>query len=173
MALAKNGDEKAFEEIVKRYKERIGRIIFGMLGNTQDAEDIGQEVFIRFYYSMDNFRGDSELGTYLTRIAINLSINELRKRKRKIFNFSNNYLEKQNIINEPIFPKKIEINEMIEKSIASLNPKLRVVVVLRFLNSLSIKEIAAALKLPKGTVQSRLFRAQEKLLKVIKPILEK
>jgi RNA polymerase sigma-70 factor (ECF subfamily) len=171
VALAKDGDEKAFEEIVKRYKERIARIIFGMLGNTQDAEDIGQEVFIRFYYSMDNFRGDSELGTYLTRIAINLSINELRKRKRKIFNF-NNYLEKQNIINEPVLLKKIEINEMIEKAIESLNPKLRVVVVLRFLNTFSIKEISETLKLPKGTVQSRLSRAQEKLLKKIKPLLE-
>lgn len=143
-----------------------------MLGNNQDAEDVGQEVFIRFYYSMDKFRGDSEVSTYLTRIAINLSINELRRRKRKIFNF-NNYVERQEISNEPSFQKKIEMNELIEKSIGYLNSKLRAVVVLRFLNSCSIKEIAETLKLPKGTVLSRLSRAQEKLLKKIKPMLEK
>ena len=143
-----------------------------MLGNNQDAEDVGQEVFIRFYYSMDKFRGDSEVSTYLTRIAINLSINELRRRKRKIFNF-NNYTERQEISNEPSFQKKIEMNELIEKSIGYLNSKLRAVVVLRFLNSYSIKEIAETLKLPKGTVLSRLSRAQEKLLKKVKPMLEK
>lgn len=143
-----------------------------MLGNNQDAEDVGQEVFIRFYYSMDKFRGDSEVSTYLTRIAINLSINELRRRKRKIFNF-NNYTERQEISNAPSFQKKIEMNELIEKSIGYLSSKLRAVVVLRFLNSYSIKEIAETLKLPKGTVLSRLSRAQEKLLEKIKPMLEK
>jgi RNA polymerase sigma-70 factor (ECF subfamily) len=172
ISLAKQGNDKAFEEIIKRYKEKIGRIIYGMLGNSQDAEDVGQEVFIRFYYSMDRFRGDAEVSTYLTRIAINLSINELRRRKRKKFNF-NNYIERQEISNEPSLQKKIEMNELIEKSIDCLNPKLRAVVVLRFLSSYSIKEIAEMLKLPKGTVLSRLSRAQEKLLVKIKPMLEK
>jgi RNA polymerase sigma-70 factor (ECF subfamily) len=108
---------------------------------------------------MDKFRGDSELSTYLTRIAINLSINELRRRKRKIFSF-NNYIERQEISNEPSLQKKIEMNEVIEKSIGCLNPKLRAVVVLRFLNSYSIKEIAEMLKLPKGTSYHD-YRVQE------------
>ena len=172
VALTREGNNKAFEEIVDRYKGKIERIIYGMLGNNQDTEDVGQEVFIRFYYSINQFKGESELLTYLTRIAINLSINELRRRKRKVFNLKK-YLKEVEISNEPNFLKRIEISEFIDKAIMNLTPKLRSVVVLRFLNSYTIDEISDTLKIPEGTVRSRLCRAQEKLLKVIKPMLEK
>ena len=139
-----------------------------MLGNTQEAEDVGQEVFIKFYYSMEYFRGDSELITYLTRIAINLAINELRRRKRKIFNLSmyfNKIMSEQNYEEKLI--KNIEDKEIIVKAMNKLSPKLRAVIVLRFMNSYSIKEISETLILPKGTVLSRLARGQEKLMDII------
>jgi len=142
-----------------------------MLGNTQEAEDVGQEVFIKFYYTMENFRGDAELITYLTRIAINLSINELRRRKRKIFNLSmyfNKIISEQNP--EERFIKNIEDKEIIVKAMDKLSPKLRTVIVLRFMNSYSIKEIAETLTLPCGTVLSRLARGQEKLLSIVEQL---
>ena len=80
---ARKGDNAAFQQIVERYESLVAGTVVGMLGNTQEAEDVAQEVFIRFYKSMQQFRGDSALGTYLTRIAINLSLNALKKQKRK------------------------------------------------------------------------------------------
>ena len=80
---AQSGNQSAFASLIKLYEGQIAATVIGMLGNIPEADDIGQETFIRFYKSLGNFRGDSEVGTYLTRIAINLSLNELKRRKRK------------------------------------------------------------------------------------------
>jgi RNA polymerase sigma-70 factor (ECF subfamily) len=173
VSCALKGNEVAFGKIVKSYKERIERTIFSILGDTQEAEDVGQEVFIKFYYSMGNFRGDAKLITYLTRIAINLSLNELKRRKRKnlrLFLYGDKIKSGQN--SEEKFIKNTEDKDLIEKAIEKLSPKLRSVIVLRFMNSYSIKEIAETLALPKGTVLSRLSKGQEKLLKIIDQLVK-
>ena len=78
----------AFNEIVKRNKSRIAYTVYGFLGNCDDSEDIGQEVFLRFLNNIKNFNGQLSLGNYLVKIAVNLSLNELRRRKiRKLFSF--------------------------------------------------------------------------------------
>jgi len=169
--LALQGNEIAFSEIVRRHKKRIERTVFSMIGNNQDAEDVGQEVFIKFYNSMDKFKGDSELITYLTRIAINLSINELNRRKRKIFNLKN-YFGKIEIDRNDDFLKNIEDNDLIEKAMNKLTPKIKSVVILRFMNAYSVKEIGEILGIPVGTVLSRLARGQNKLLKILESTLE-
>jgi RNA polymerase sigma-70 factor (ECF subfamily) len=88
LSLVKSGNLNAFTEIVNRYQGRIATTVYGILGECQEAEDIGQEVFIRFFKSIGNFRGDAQLSTYLIRIAINLSLNELkRRRRRKLFSY--------------------------------------------------------------------------------------
>ncbi|MDH5745133.1 MAG: helix-turn-helix domain-containing protein, partial [Candidatus Aminicenantes bacterium] len=69
---AKNGDKNAFKELIKKYEHQVAATVIGMLGNCPEAEDVGQETFIRLYQSLDKFRGEASLGTYLTRIAINL-----------------------------------------------------------------------------------------------------
>jgi RNA polymerase sigma-70 factor (ECF subfamily) len=79
---ARAGDERAFHDLVERYEPRVAATVVGMLGPGDEAEDVGQETFIRLYRSLDRFRGDSSLGTYLTRIAINLSLTALKRRKR-------------------------------------------------------------------------------------------
>ena len=86
---AKEGDDEAFRLLMQRHKQQILSTVMGMLGDTEEVYDISQEVFINFYRSLHKFRGDSKVSTYLTRIAINLSLNELnrRKRKKKRFDF--------------------------------------------------------------------------------------
>ena len=78
---ARNGDEAAFRLLVERYEPRVAATVVGMLGPGDDAEDVGQETFIRLYRGLDRYRGDSSLATYVTRIAINLSLTALKKRQ--------------------------------------------------------------------------------------------
>src|SRR5665648_1095207 len=77
-----DGDKNAFGEIIARYQKMVARTVKGMLGDSIFAEDIGQEVFIKLYYSLSEFRGESKLSTYIQKIAVNLTLNEIKRRKR-------------------------------------------------------------------------------------------
>ena len=79
---ARDGDDHAFRELVDRYESRVAATVVGMLGPGPDAEDVGQETFIRFHAALGRFRGEAALGTYLTRIAINLSLNASKRRQK-------------------------------------------------------------------------------------------
>ena len=78
-----NGHPQAFQMLVERYESRVASTIIGMLGDSPEADDIGQETFIRFYRNLGNFKGQAGVGTYITRIAINLSLNEIKRHKRR------------------------------------------------------------------------------------------
>ncbi len=78
---ARQGDHRAFKSLVECFEQPIATVVKGILGDCAEAEDVGQEVFIRFYKSMHQFNGKSTLKTYLTCIAINCSLNELKKKK--------------------------------------------------------------------------------------------
>ncbi len=162
---AAKGDKFAFGIIVRQYEGLVAKTVMGMLGNTQEAEDTGQEVFIRFYKSMNQYKGDSALGTYLTRIAINLSLNALKKQKSRKTNDLGK-IEYQ-LSGEDI-TESIDNREVIENALSQLEPEFRSVVVLRLVEGYSTKETAGILKLPLGTVLSRLSRAQKKLKELLK-----
>ncbi len=164
---AKAGDQKAFEQIVVKYQNMVAKVIIGMLGNRADADDVGQEAFLRFYRSMHQYKGDASLGTYLTRIAINLSLNELKRRaSRKWLSLE----EKHDSFHaDRRSYYQSDDTEVVEKALEQLDTKYRTVIVLRIMQGFSTKETAEILDLPIGTVLSRLARAQEKL----KPILQK
>ena len=159
------GNMAAFETIVRKYEAMISKITISMIGNKDDAEDIGQETFIRFYKSMKQFKGDSQLGTYLARTAINLTLNEIKKnsRKRVFFTNDNNNVNTPSVDNE----KTRDITDMVNSSLEALEPKFRSVVVLRHIQGFSTKETADILGLPQGTVLSRLSRGQDKLKEII------
>lgn len=166
------GDDHAFAEIIRRHQHTVARTVTGMLGNSVDAEDVGQQVFIRLYRALGDFRGEAMLSTYITRIAINLSINELRRKKKfsqwfkslgDVTDKTNQELQlhEQNNSND--------LNEIILKALDLLEPDFRSVVVLRLIEGYSTKETAEMLNIPLGTVLSRLSRAQEKLKKILQP----
>lgn len=162
---AREEDQQAFSLLVSRYEGRVAATVIGMLGYCAEADDVGQEVFIRFYRSIKRFRGDSALGTYLTRIAINLSLNELKKRKRRqIFQFFSGPEDRE--IQIPDYVDDHEqraVQQHVQSALQMLDPDFRSVVVLRMIEGYSTKETAEMLKLPLGTVLSRLARAQKKL----------
>jgi RNA polymerase sigma-70 factor (ECF subfamily) len=161
----KHGNQSAFTWLVRKYEKDIARTVIGMLGKVAVADDVGQETFIRFYHSVSKFRGDSSIKTYLTRIAINLSLNEIKRGKAKRWLvFKDNYKDDNFISDE--FDKK-ETKQLVQKALSSLEPKFRSVLVLRLLQGYSTKETVEILKLPQGTVLSRLARGQEKLRQIV------
>lgn len=144
--------------------------VIGMLGRCPEAEDVGQETFIRFYQSLEKFRGDSSVGTYLTRIAINLSLNELKRRRRKQMLFEAKSSVEEFDIPDTETPNAYDDEkEIVQRAIEKLEPKFRSVIVLRLMDGYSTKETAEILNLPTGTVLSRLTRAQKKLKHILSP----
>ena len=166
-----DGNKQAFGEIVSRYQNMVARTVKGMLGDSVFSEDIGQEVFIKLFHSLPDFRGEAKLSTYIQKIAINLTLNEIKRRKRFFSMFSqkgNNEMYEFDVPDHETEEKK-DASEVVSKALARLDPKFRIIVAMRMLQGYSTKETAEMLNLPLGTVLSRLSRAQEQL----KGILEK
>ena len=168
----KSGNTNTYKQLIIRYESLVASTIIGMIGDCSEADDIGQEVFIRFYKAINNFRGESTIGTYLTRIAINLSINELKRRKRKnlLFKSSNeDTLEFTDNVSKSGYDDSVEL---VQKAIHKLEPKFRTVIVLRLIDGYSTDETAKILNIPLGTVLSRLSRGQQKLKELLSPFME-
>jgi len=168
---ALEGDKQAFGEIVTRYRKMVARTVKSMLGDSVFAEDIGQEVFIKLYYSLPEFRGEAKLSTYIQRIAVNLTLNEIKRRKRFFSMFSqkgNDEIYEFEIADQDIQEQR-EATEIVNKALKAMDPKYSIIITMRMLQGYSTKETAEILDLPIGTVLSRLSRAQEQL----KNILEK
>ncbi|MBS1507532.1 MAG: sigma-70 family RNA polymerase sigma factor [Bacteroidetes bacterium] len=156
---SRGGDLAAFKRLVQRYEGKVAGVVRSMLGATPEAEDVGQEVFIRFYESLDKFRGESAVGTYLIRIAINLSLNEIKRRKRR-FSF---FAGEEEGFNKGETDNRKDMSEMIAYEFDRLDPDFRAVATLRLVEGYSTEETATMLAIPLGTVLSRLARAQKKL----------
>jgi RNA polymerase sigma-70 factor (ECF subfamily) len=164
-----NGDKNAFGEIVTRYQKMVARTVKGMLGDSVFAEDIGQEVFINLYYSLSEFRGEAKLSTYIQKIAVNLTLNEIKRRKRFFSLFSqkaNNEIYEFEIADYDTQERK-EASEIVQKALMGLDPKFRIILTMRMLQGYTTKETAEILDLPLGTVLSRLSRAQEQLRNIL------
>jgi RNA polymerase sigma-70 factor (ECF subfamily) len=167
---AQRGDLEAFGKLVERYERRVAGTVIGMIGDCDEADDVGQETFIRFYQSVKRFRGESKLETYLTRIAINLCLNELKRRKRHqlLFVRSSSAPEAEESYQVPEHDQHDQ-KHIVDRALQELKPEFRSVVVLRLIEGYSTEETARILKIPVGTVLSRLARAQEKLKQHLKP----
>ncbi len=169
------GSADAFRTIVTRHEAAVAATVIGMLGACDEADDVGQETFVRFYRSMGSFRGDAALRTYLTRIAMNLSLNVLKRRRREAARNVPLSLQPD----RDVFPDRradphdeLERNEAqraVGRAIERLDGKHRSVVVLRMIQGASTKEASKILGLPEGTILSRLSRAMKKLEVELKP----
>ena len=156
---SRNGDSAAFKRLVERYESKVAGVVNSMLGKTTEALDVGQEVFIRFYEALDKFKGESTVGTYLIRIAINLSLNEIKRRKRRRFFF----MPIEDGGKVKVDDEGFDLKEMIYYEISRLDSDFQSVVTLRMIEGYSTEETGEILGIPLGTVLSRLSRAQKKL----------
>jgi RNA polymerase sigma-70 factor (ECF subfamily) len=160
---ARAGDQNAFRQLVQRHQLGVRTTVLGMLGDVAEVDDVAQEVFIRLHRALPDFKGTASLSTYLHRIAINLSLNELAKRKRR-----RGWLQWiKPGLNDEADPSShagdMGLRDDLYRALQRLEPAFRTVVVLRLVRGYSLKETAELLDLPSGTVASRLARAQKKL----------
>lgn len=172
---ARDGDQAAFRSLVLRYEPLVAGTVVGMLGRGADAEDVGQETFVRFWRALDSFRGDASVGTYLTRIAMNGSLNRIRQRSRFFARFAGEVPEDlPDLRSQPdnLLDQK-ERSAFVDRAIRALKPELRAVVVLRLVQGMSTRETAEALSIPVGTVLSRLSRAEARLRSRLSPLLDR
>jgi RNA polymerase sigma-70 factor (ECF subfamily) len=171
-------DVRAFEVIVGRYRTRLYNCIYRMVHNTECAEDLVQETFLRVYRNRHNYKAISNLSTWIYTIALNLARSELRKRKRRQF-FSLNSSPHENSSKEGIeLPDKsagpgdhLEQNELgraIQHAIDQLPEKYKSVIVLRDIEELSYDEIGEILRCPTGTVKSRVNRGRLRLQEMLR-----
>jgi len=153
------GDMAAFKTLVVRHEGKVAGVVRTMLGATPEAEDVGQEVFIRFYDSLDKFRGEAKVSTYLVRIAINLALNEIKRKKRSASRFTT--IEATDRVRG--HEETMDLREQLNYEFARLEPDFQAVATLRLIEGYSTDETAEILGIPMGTVLSRLARAQQKL----------
>jgi RNA polymerase sigma-70 factor, ECF subfamily len=172
LARARTGDEAAFRALVERFESVVAGVVIGMLGPGDDADDVGQETFIRFHAALGQYRGDASLGTYLRRIAMNLSLNALKRRRSNGLRLVSRDRAAEPLGEPPVPAYDAERTEriaVVRQAIARLSEAHRGVVVLRLLDGLSTNETAAVLELPPGTVMSRLSRGMAELERLLAP----
>ena len=170
---AKLGDGPAYEDLVRKYQERIYATVYHMTANHEDANDLAQETFIKAYTALKSFKGDSSFYTWVYRIAVNKTINFLKQRKNKT-SLSLNDLD-FNIENDPELvafvsdktPRRdatlTELQEKLNGALQKLSDVHRMVVTLHDVQGLSHEEIARIMECNVGTVRSRLFYARQQL----------
>ena len=170
---ARRGDEQAFREIVRRLEGRVAATVIGMLGPGPEADDVGQEAFVRLYRALPKFRGDSTLASYVTRIAINLCRNEWQRRKRRSDIFvRDESSQSENVPGPAGDAESLPERDLVRRALLQLSSEYREVIVLRLMDGFSTREAAGILDVPEGTLTSRLARGQMKLRAILEPMLK-
>ena len=171
MERVQGGDMVAFSKLVDRYKDRLMNVITRMLHSNEEAEDIVQETFCRVYQHRDSFDFRHCFSTWIYTIGLNLARNELRKRKR--FKFTDIF-DMQGKESEIAVEMKLPSNmpKAFENAVASLPEKYRMAFVLRDFQELPYEEVAKIMKIPLGTVKSRVNRARAMLREKLRPRME-
>jgi RNA polymerase sigma-70 factor (ECF subfamily) len=170
----KTGDQEAFRQLVDLYKRQVYAICFRMVGIPQEAEDLAQESFLRAYTNIGRYQLDKKFSTWLYRIATNLSIDYLRKRKPSVYldaevpGTEGYTLQTQLPSGEPAPDESVVLGEeraRVISAIGQLPIKYRTPIVLKYIDDLSLIEISDILKLPVATVKTRIHRGREALKK--------
>ncbi len=183
--LAQEGDQKAFEELIKRYQRQLYNFIYRMLGNTEEAKELFQETFLRIYKNLRQFRKDAKFAPWAYRIAHNLCIDQLRRAEKDVLKNKVEPFDREKRPRDPIehrgdeklqTPEQIaykkQLSQYVQKAVEKLPPKQRAVFILYQYNNFSYDEIAEYLNIPLGTVKSRMHNALKRLESSLKPLIQ-
>lgn len=171
VARFKQGDQEAFEQIVIRYRHEITRIAHRMTGDAGEADDIAQETFVRAHGALHRFRGESSLKTWLTRIALNLSINAGRARTDRRATERPLETAGEGALGQPPGAERRllvrERDASVRRAVDALPPRQKQVVILRIYEEMPFQAIADLIESPIGTVKANFFHAVQNLKKAL------
>jgi RNA polymerase sigma-70 factor, ECF subfamily len=171
---AAGGSREAFDELVRRHQSAVITLARVLTSGRGDAEDLAQDVFVRAWRNIGRFRGDSTFRTWLHRVAINVIRTSQSRQGRLLRMFTargHDEAPRDPASGEEPVDATLARRQVIDRALATLTDELRIAVTLRDLQGLDYKEIAAALDVPIGTVESRIFRARQKLKPLLAPLL--
>lgn len=170
------GNPNAFKGLVEQYQTRVYNVIYGMVHNREDAKELTQDTFIKAYKKLDSFQIGTKFYTWLCRIAVNTTIDHIRRMKlRQTTEFDENIAVSQDgSIDDSHYsdnPEKNALNDELKKAILEAIDQLpedqKQVLILKEIDGLSYKEIAEIVGVPHGTVMSRLFYARKKMQEIL------
>jgi RNA polymerase sigma-70 factor (ECF subfamily) len=175
VARCRSGDPEAFAELVRKYQSRVLTLAARILDNRSEAEDVAQDIFVKIFQSLHDFRGASRFSTWLYRITVNHCLNYIRRRTRQqqtlVVTEPGEWMQESS----PSSPyKTLEQKErwtLVQAKLQVLSPEHRTIILLRDFEGLSYEEIADVLQLESGTVKSRLHRARMELKSLLEPYL--
>ena len=167
-------DELAFREIVERYQAKVYSIIFGILRNRNDAEDIAQQVFAKVYFSMGNFDFRSSLLTWIYKITVNECYDYLRKKRVRKLVYESDFSEEESLLmqnsesamdHRPAVDTQLAQRDFVLKLLAKVSEEDRNLMLLKEVEGHSVEELAQMTGMNENTIKVKLFRARQKLLK--------
>jgi RNA polymerase sigma-70 factor (ECF subfamily) len=161
----KHDKREGFEFLVKEYGDLVINVAYSFFGNRADALDCAQDTFIRIYDKIHTFRGNSKLSTWIYRVTVNVSLNELRKQKKKTTPLPETDNGCVSVTDSAI--EDYETQTAVRNAVLSLPDKLRAVIILKDFEDRSYDEISDILQISIGTVSSRISRAREALKKIL------
>jgi RNA polymerase sigma-70 factor (ECF subfamily) len=173
---AQRGDTSAFEELVARHRDKIFARAYSMMRNEDEALDLSQEAWVKGWQRLHQFQGDSSFGTWMTRIVINLCLDQLRKQKRQRSESLEEIAEESGgverqmpvvTVNPTAGLERSELRRRIDVALGQLSHEHRTVLVLHEFEEMEYKEIAKTMGCSIGTVMSRLFYARRKMAVIL------
>jgi RNA polymerase sigma-70 factor (ECF subfamily) len=185
----RTGDQRAFKLLVERYQRKVYGVALGMLKDKEEARDVAQEAFVKVYRYLDHFKGDASFYTWLYRITVNICIDVIRKKggtggsAREAVEFDDSIRQDTSEANLGALGSRLgtnpqksalraELAQRITEAIHQIPEAHRQILLLREVEGMSYEDLARTLKIPKGTVMSRLFHARLKMQKILNEYLE-
>ncbi len=166
------GERQAFEQLIKRYQRLVAHVVFRLVDDHMDREEVAQDVFIKVYEKIGEFNFQSKLSTWIATIAYRHAINFLKKNKR--------YQESEDLENttfhlaeEDRAYEKSDFNLFVQQAVTALPSPYKAILTFYHLEGFSYQEIMEVMDMPEGTVKNYLFRARKKLKDILEPYLEK
>src|SRR6476659_8607661 len=167
---AQSGDSAAFNEVVLAYRKRILGTIARLIARPEDVEDVAQEVFLRLYFSLDQLRTPEVFEPWLYRLTVNASYDYLRKQRRRMESRMSDLSEQQVVMADAAAGGKVEqeqkrVRETVDALLGSVSEEDRILLTLKEVEGLSLKELEKIYRVNENALKVRLFRARQRVLK--------
>ena len=170
---AKNGDDGAFNQVVQAYRKRILGTIARLIGKPEDVEDVGQEVFLRLYYSLDQLRAAEVFEPWLYRLTVNAAYDYLRRQKRRHEHRMSDLSEQQVMMADASAGgkqqaeevRRTKIREVVQSLLGKVSEEDRILLMMKEVEGLSLKELEKIYRVNENALKVRLFRARQRVLK--------